>query len=87
MNMKLLFILGENGKFSGGFDINVFEKVHKTGNFLYFDLIDNDVTHYTRMKFMKLLVLSGDLSILPDVSVDLLVNTIEGPHLIQLSFY
>ncbi|XP_057545664.1 peroxisomal fatty acid beta-oxidation multifunctional protein AIM1-like [Amaranthus tricolor] len=48
-DVKAIVINGENGKFSGGFDINVFEKVHKT----------------------------GDLSILPDVSVDLLVNTIE----------
>ncbi|CAO2822872.1 unnamed protein product [Amaranthus hypochondriacus] len=48
-DVKAIVITGENGKFSGGFDINVFEKVHKT----------------------------GDLSVLPDVSVDLLVNTIE----------
>ncbi|CAO2841917.1 unnamed protein product [Amaranthus hypochondriacus] len=48
-DVKAIVITGENGKFSGGFDINVFEKVHKT----------------------------GDLSIMPDVSVDLVVNTIE----------
>ena len=28
---------------------------------------------------VELLALSGDLSIMPDVSVDLVVNTIEGP--------
>ncbi|KAL2929183.1 Peroxisomal fatty acid beta-oxidation multifunctional protein AIM1 [Bienertia sinuspersici] len=48
-DVKAIVITGENGRFSGGFDINVFEKVHKT----------------------------GDLSVLPDVSVDLIVNTIE----------
>ena len=26
-----LFIEGKGGRFSGGFDINVFEKVHRTG--------------------------------------------------------
>ena len=35
---------------------------------------------------MELLALSGDLSIMPDVSVDLVVNTIEGPWFIQLLF-
>lgn len=30
----LNLIIGKGGKFSGGFDINVFEKVHKTGNCL-----------------------------------------------------
>ncbi|KAF8400813.1 hypothetical protein HHK36_014115 [Tetracentron sinense] len=40
---------GEGGKFSGGFDINVFQNVHN----------------------------KGDISLLPDVSVDLVVNTME----------
>uniref|UniRef100_A0A7C9ALN9 Uncharacterized protein n=1 Tax=Opuntia streptacantha TaxID=393608 RepID=A0A7C9ALN9_OPUST len=48
-DVKAIVLTGHGGKFSGGFDINVFEKVHKT----------------------------GDLSVLPDVSVDLLVNTVE----------
>ncbi|KNA09415.1 hypothetical protein SOVF_153790 [Spinacia oleracea] len=48
-DVKAIVLTGGNGRFSGGFDINVFEKVHKT----------------------------GDLSIMPDVSVDLVVNTIE----------
>ncbi|XP_074280943.1 peroxisomal fatty acid beta-oxidation multifunctional protein AIM1 isoform X1 [Silene latifolia] len=48
-DVKAIVLTGEGGKFSGGFDINVFEKVHKT----------------------------GDKSVLPDVSVDLVVNTIE----------
>jgi hypothetical protein len=26
-----LFIEGKGGRFSGGFDINVFEKIHRTG--------------------------------------------------------
>ncbi|KAG8367388.1 hypothetical protein BUALT_Bualt16G0066800 [Buddleja alternifolia] len=43
------FIYCYGAKFSGGFDINVFEKIHET----------------------------GDTSILPDASVDLLVNIIE----------
>ncbi|KAF3646866.1 Glyoxysomal fatty acid beta-oxidation multifunctional protein MFP-a [Capsicum annuum] len=45
----LVEMQGSGGRFSGGFDINVFEKVHKT----------NDVT------------------LLPDVSVDLVTNTME----------
>lgn len=48
-DVKAIVLIGEGGRFSGGFDINVFEQVHK----------------------------SGDLSALPDVSVDLVVNTIE----------
>lgn len=40
--MWSLFILGENGKFSGGFDINVFEKVHKTGK-SFINFIDIDI--------------------------------------------
>ncbi|XP_015898310.3 peroxisomal fatty acid beta-oxidation multifunctional protein AIM1 [Ziziphus jujuba] len=48
-DVKAIVLTGKGGKFSGGFDINVFEKVHKT----------------------------GDISLLPDVSVDLVVNTIE----------
>ncbi|KAI8571140.1 hypothetical protein RHMOL_Rhmol01G0095500 [Rhododendron molle] len=48
-DVKAIVLTGNGGKFSGGFDINVFEKVHKT----------------------------GDISIMPDVSVDLVVNTIE----------
>lgn len=47
-DVKAIVITGESGRFSGGFDINVFQKVHKT----------------------------GDVSLLPDVSVDLL-GTIE----------
>ncbi|KAF9599030.1 hypothetical protein IFM89_033375 [Coptis chinensis] len=43
-------IKGEGGTFSGGFDINVFRTVHKT----------------------------GDLSALPDVYVEFLVNIVEG---------
>ncbi|KAJ0989249.1 hypothetical protein J5N97_007605 [Dioscorea zingiberensis] len=48
-DVKAIVVTGNAGKFSGGFDINVFAEVHRT----------------------------GDLSILPDESVDLLVNTIE----------
>ncbi|KAL0905830.1 hypothetical protein M5K25_024269 [Dendrobium thyrsiflorum] len=48
-DVKAIVLTGDNGKFSGGFDINVFAEVHKT----------------------------GDVSVLPDVSVDLVVNTIE----------
>ncbi|KAK6126888.1 hypothetical protein DH2020_039369 [Rehmannia glutinosa] len=46
---KFTQLEGNCGKFSGGFDINVFEMVHKT----------------------------GDISVLPDASVDILVNVIE----------
>uniref|UniRef100_A0A2P2MFX0 Glyoxysomal fatty acid beta-oxidation multifunctional protein MFP-a n=1 Tax=Rhizophora mucronata TaxID=61149 RepID=A0A2P2MFX0_RHIMU len=48
-DVKAIVLTSKGGKFSGGFDINVFRKVHETGN----------------------------ASLLPDVSVDLLVNTIE----------
>ncbi|KAI7987389.1 Peroxisomal fatty acid beta-oxidation multifunctional protein AIM1 [Camellia lanceoleosa] len=48
-DVKAIVLTGNAGKFSGGFDINVFQNVHKT----------------------------GDISILPDVSIDLVVNTIE----------
>ncbi|THG10990.1 hypothetical protein TEA_024353 [Camellia sinensis var. sinensis] len=51
-DVKAIVLTGNAGKFSGGFDINVFQNVHKTGN----------------------------ISILPDVSIDLVVNTIEGPY-------
>ncbi|KAK9697687.1 hypothetical protein RND81_08G054200 [Saponaria officinalis] len=48
-DVKAVVLTGDGGKFSAGFDINVFEKVHQT----------------------------GDKSLVPDVSVELLVNTIE----------
>ncbi|KAL8102419.1 peroxisomal fatty acid beta-oxidation multifunctional protein AIM1 [Apium graveolens] len=48
-DVKAIVLTGGGGRFSGGFDINVFQRVHKT----------------------------GDPSQLPDVSVDLVVNTIE----------
>ncbi|OUZ99983.1 Crotonase superfamily [Macleaya cordata] len=48
-DVKAIVLTGEGGRFSGGFDINVFQTVHQT----------------------------GDISALPDVSVDLVVNTIE----------
>ncbi|KAM0037083.1 putative isomerase, 3-hydroxyacyl-CoA dehydrogenase, Enoyl-CoA hydratase [Helianthus debilis subsp. tardiflorus] len=48
-DVKAIVLTGKNGKFSGGFDINVFQKVQRTGN----------------------------LSLLPDLSIDLVVNRIE----------
>ncbi|KAF5748573.1 peroxisomal fatty acid beta-oxidation multifunctional protein AIM1 isoform X2 [Tripterygium wilfordii] len=48
-DVRAIVLTGKGGRFSGGFDINVFQKVHKT----------------------------GDVSLMPDVSVDLVVNTIE----------
>ncbi|XP_031495736.1 peroxisomal fatty acid beta-oxidation multifunctional protein [Nymphaea colorata] len=48
-DVKAIVIIGEGGKFSGGFDINVFTEVQKT----------------------------GDLSLLGDVAIDLMVNRIE----------
>ncbi|PPS15147.1 hypothetical protein GOBAR_AA05432 [Gossypium barbadense] len=47
-DVKAIVLTG--GRFSGGFDINVFTKVHGT----------------------------GDVSIMPDVSVDLVTNAVEG---------
>ncbi|XWS26833.1 hypothetical protein CRYUN_Cryun26dG0064000 [Craigia yunnanensis] len=48
-DVKAIVLIGKGGRFSGGFDINVFQKVHGT----------------------------GDVSIIPDVSVDLVVNAME----------
>ncbi|KAK1365378.1 peroxisomal fatty acid beta-oxidation multifunctional protein AIM1 [Heracleum sosnowskyi] len=48
-DVKAIVLTGDGGRFSGGFDINVFQTVHKT----------------------------GDTSHIPDVSIDLVVNTIE----------
>ncbi|KAK4757727.1 hypothetical protein SAY87_019028 [Trapa incisa] len=48
-DVKAAVLIGQGGRFSGGFDINVFAKIHQTGN----------------------------LNLLPNVSIDLVVNTIE----------
>ncbi|XP_010254066.1 PREDICTED: peroxisomal fatty acid beta-oxidation multifunctional protein AIM1 [Nelumbo nucifera] len=48
-DVKAIVLTGEGGKFSGGFDINVFQTIHK----------------------------NGDISLLPDVSVELVVNIME----------
>ncbi|KAI7732668.1 hypothetical protein M8C21_024517 [Ambrosia artemisiifolia] len=48
-DVKAIVLTGKNGRFCGGFDINVFQKVHRT----------------------------GDISHLPDVSVELVTNTLE----------
>ncbi|KMZ63897.1 Peroxisomal fatty acid beta-oxidation multifunctional protein [Zostera marina] len=48
-DVKAIVLTGDAGKFSGGFDINVFEKIHATGN----------------------------ISLLPGVSIELLTNVIE----------
>ncbi|KAK4793477.1 hypothetical protein SAY86_023912 [Trapa natans] len=59
-DVKAVVLIGQGGRFSGGFDINVFAKIHQTGN----------------------------LNLLPNVSIDLVVNTIEGtqrlPRLVGL---
>ncbi|PQP96537.1 peroxisomal fatty acid beta-oxidation multifunctional protein AIM1 [Prunus yedoensis var. nudiflora] len=48
-DVTAIVLTGNGGRFSGGFDINVFEKVHK----------------------------SGDVKLMPDVSVEFLVNRLE----------
>ncbi|KAL3625476.1 Altered inheritance of mitochondria protein 1 [Castilleja foliolosa] len=48
-DVQAIVLTGKGGKFCGGFDINVFDMIHKT----------------------------GDVSILPDASIDILVNVIE----------
>lgn len=48
-DVKAIVVTGKGGRFSGGFDINVFEKVHET----------------------------GDVSLVPLVSVELIVNRME----------
>ncbi|EXB37512.1 Peroxisomal fatty acid beta-oxidation multifunctional protein AIM1 [Morus notabilis] len=47
-DVKAIVLTGKGGKFSGGFDINVFEKIHKNGNIsalpnTSFDLILNTI--------------------------------------------
>ncbi|XP_006647155.1 peroxisomal fatty acid beta-oxidation multifunctional protein [Oryza brachyantha] len=49
-DVKAIVLTGAGGKFCGGFDINVFTEVHKTGN----------------------------VSLMPDVSVELVSNLMEG---------
>ncbi|XP_024959235.1 peroxisomal fatty acid beta-oxidation multifunctional protein AIM1-like isoform X1 [Cynara cardunculus var. scolymus] len=51
-DVKAIVLTGKHGKFSGGFDINVFEKVQQTGK----------------------------LSLLPDLSIDLVLNRIEDAN-------
>ncbi|PKU85919.1 peroxisomal fatty acid beta-oxidation multifunctional protein isoform X2 [Dendrobium catenatum] len=51
-DVNAIVLTGDGGKFSGGFDINVFAEVHKT----------------------------GDVSILPDDSINLLASTIEDAN-------
>ncbi|KAE8691371.1 Glyoxysomal fatty acid beta-oxidation multifunctional protein MFP-a [Hibiscus syriacus] len=48
-DVKAIVLTGKGGRFSGGFDINVFQKVHGT----------------------------GDISIMPDVSAELVTNAVE----------
>ncbi|CAN6895047.1 unnamed protein product [Brassica oleracea] len=48
-DVKAIVLTGNGGRFSGGFDINVFQQVHKT----------------------------GDISLMPEVSVDLVCNLME----------
>ncbi|ESQ54343.1 hypothetical protein EUTSA_v10024533mg [Eutrema salsugineum] len=48
-DIKAIVLTGNGGRFSGGFDINVFQQVHKT----------------------------GDISLMPEVSVDLVCNLME----------
>ncbi|KAM2620977.1 hypothetical protein TB2_025794 [Malus domestica] len=49
-DVKAIVLTGSGGRFSAGFDINVFEKVH----------------------------VSGDVSVMPNVSADFVLNTLEG---------
>ncbi|KAJ1419414.1 Enoyl-CoA hydratase/isomerase, partial [Sesbania bispinosa] len=48
-DVKAIVLTGKGGRFSGGFDISVMQKVHQT----------------------------GDITLVPDVSVELVVNAIE----------
>jgi len=74
-----LFITsGNNGRFSGGFDINVFQQVHKTGK------VSSVVSTYLYSEsnwcygFWDSCFLAGDLSLMPEVSVELVCNLMEG---------
>ena len=96
---------GKGGKFSAGFDINVFEKVHQTGTLFFFFLtypvvqlsyIENvDFWVLFLREFIAVFICAGDASVMPDVSISLVVNTIEGiiiiikipPNPYYLSFF
>jgi enoyl-CoA hydratase/3-hydroxyacyl-CoA dehydrogenase len=81
----ILNSLGAGGKFCGGFDINVFTKVHQTGNEMPFTCAVVIGPLYAvclqENCFFCLHVqhwLAGDVSLMPDVSVELVSNMMEG---------
>ncbi|KAM1965452.1 hypothetical protein ACFX15_045789 [Malus domestica] len=49
-DVKAIVLTGSGGRFSASFDINIFKKVHE----------------------------SGDVLVMPDVSADFVLNTLEG---------
>lgn len=75
---------GAGGKFCGGFDINVFTKVHQTGNGMPSTLcccLDHSTLLAYRKLFLSLTwatLVAGDVSLMPDVSVELVSNMMEG---------
>lgn len=85
MCLFLLVIEGNGGRFSGGFDINVFQKVHGAGMRLLFSLVVEYSVIYIRFCYFVFTTvpcgLAGDVSLMPDVSVELVVNLIEGLYL------
>lgn len=78
---SLYFYSGNGGRFSGGFDINVFQKVHGTGRITLISSSYSSRLCLSGHPCWKIgigLNLAGDISQMPDVSVDLVVNTMEG---------
>lgn len=74
--MSTLFFAGDKGRFSSGFDISVFEEIHRTGNFEIISLCHFVLENKT--EFGLFFVWAGNISLLPNVSADLVVNRIEG---------
>lgn len=70
---------GHSGRFSGGFDINVFEKVHKTGRITFILSLCSSLLCPLNL-FLKIGIwmVTDNVSLLPDVSVDLVMNIMEG---------
>ena len=71
-----LIISGNGGRFSGGFDINVFQQVHKTGTQVssvvkFFFIVKSCVVD-------NIFSWAGDISLMPEVSIDLVCNLMEG---------
>ena len=81
-NLPVLALPGNGGRFSGGFDINVIQEVQQTGNGnLSFDtniFLKCCFPMFAHIQYSVTVYQAGNLSRLGRVSVDLMINTIEG---------